>query len=153
MPAPPADNAMNLEIRDFLEADRAALQALFVASRNQAFPWVPAGSHRPEDFDAATAGERILVALVRGVPAGFAAVWEADGFLHHLFVAPERQRQGVGRALLAACTPHFGAQGTLKCLQANERALQFYLSQGWRVRAAGESQDGPYLLLAKTFPG
>ena len=76
---------MQIVVRDFVEADREALRALFVAARDAAFSWAAAGAHRLEDFDASTAGERILVAELASHPIGFASVWQEDSFLHNLF--------------------------------------------------------------------
>lgn len=147
---PPAAVA-SWHIRAFVEADRPALRRLFVEARNQAFTWAPAGAHRLQDFDIATEGERILVASATadGEVLGFAAVWEPDSFLHSLFVHPDCQGRGIGKALLAACQPYFSATPTLKCLEANQAAQAFYFSQGWQLRQRGDSADGAYLLLAR----
>ena len=143
--------AASWHIRTFVEADRPALRNLFVVVRNQAFTWAPPGNHRLEDFDMVTEGERILVATTAGAgeALGFAAVWEPESFLHSLFVHPDWQGQGIGKALLAACQPYFTATPTLKCLEANRAARAFYGSQGWQLRQRGESADGAYLLLAR----
>lgn len=143
---------MDLMIREFWEADRAALQTLFMLARNAAFPWQPPGAHRREDFDQQTEGERILVALDRKLPIGFAAVWEPESFLHHLFVHPDYFRRGVGTALLSACEPYFRTAPTLKCVQQNERALRFYRALGWRVVSEGVGEGGPYYLLEGKQP-
>lgn len=143
---------MDLTIRPFLEADRAALQTLFVIARDAAFPWAAPGAHQREDFDRQTEGERILVALDRKLPIGFAAVWEPDSFLHHLFVHPDYFRRGVGRALLSACKPYFRTAPTLKCLRDNQRALRFYSALGWRVVSEGAGEGGPYYLLEGRQP-
>ncbi len=140
---------MNIIVREFAQADREPLRRLFVASRDAAFPWAAAGSHRLEDFDASTAGERILVAECEGIPIGFASVWEEDSFLHHLFVHPGYQGMGAGKMLLAGCDRVFSGVPTLKCLTANERARRFYQSQGWRVRSEAEGPDGPYVLMER----
>lgn len=142
-------------IREHQAADLQALRKLFVEARNVAFPWAPAGRHQESDFDVVTAGERVLVAFPRyakadEVPLGFASVWEPDGFLHNLFVHPSVQQQGVGSALLAACTPYFGHHTpTLKCLRVNEGATRFYRARGWRVQSEGDGADGTFLLMSK----
>jgi len=140
---------VEIEIREFAEADRGSLRALFLASRNAAFAWVPAGTHKDEDFDVATKGERILVAAHQRDIIGFASIWEPDNFLHHLFVHPLFLRCGVGKTLLLSCNKYFCGTPTLKCLKANESARQFYLSQGWSVRHEADGPDGRYLLMAR----
>jgi GNAT superfamily N-acetyltransferase len=144
---------MRIAVREFVESDRPALRELFVASRNDAFPWVSPSSHRPEDFDAVTHGERILVALDGACAIGFASVSEFDSFLHNLFVHPEFQAKGAGKALLAACERYFATVPTLKCVKANVRATLFYQLQGWVVRHEAEGPDGTYLLMEKHRPG
>lgn len=134
-------------VRAFEESDRPALREISVAARNGAFVWVPKAHHRPEDFDRVTEGERILVALIDRQAVGFASIWEPDSFLHSLFVAPEFQRRGVGKTLLAACAPYFSATPTLKCLRANVGAVAFYQAQGWLVTDEGDSPEGRFLLM------
>lgn len=139
---------MDILVREFAEADREALRALYFASRQAAFPTGPPWAHRLGDFDMVTSGERILVATgTGGAPVGFASIFEPDSFLHNLFVHPAFQRCGVGKALLASCDKYFIAAGTLKCLKANESAQRFYLSQGWAIQAEVEEETGNYFLM------
>lgn len=138
-----------LIIRPARAADRSALARLYLASRRHAFHWLPADACALADFEAATAGEEILVAERDGELLGFASVWLPDSFLHHLFVAPGHLRQGVGRALLDACATLPGGCTTLKCLVRNTAALRFYAAQGWRAEAEGGAGDDAWLLLRK----
>jgi GNAT superfamily N-acetyltransferase len=143
---------MEVIVRELVEADREALRELFVASRDLSFPWAPLGAHKLEDFDVSTAGEIVLVAEVSRNPIGFASVWETESFLHNLFVHPQHQGVGVGKALLASCEKYFPGVPTLKCLKANERARRFYQSQGWSVRSEADGPEGSYVLMARTSP-
>lgn len=140
---------MNVFVREFRESDRETLRELFVATRDDAFSWASPLDHKLEDFDVVTQGETILVAVTEDRPIGFASIFEADSFLHNLFVHPQSQGQGVGKVLLASCERYFCAVPTLKCVKANEAARQFYQSQGWRVRGEAEGPDGPYLLMER----
>lgn len=140
---------MRIFVREFRESDREALRELFVAARDDAFAWAASLEHKLEDFDAVTQGETILVAVTGDRPIGFASIFEADSFLHNLFVHPQWQRQGVGKTLLASCERYFRAVPTLKCVKVNESARQFYQSQGWRVCSEAEGPDGPYLLMGR----
>lgn len=97
-------------------------------------------------FRGATQGEALLVARTGDTLAGFAAVWEPDRFIHHLYVAPEAQRRGVGRALVDACAQHFGRPLSLKCLTANHDARRFYRATGWREGQCHTGPDGPYVV-------
>lgn len=138
-----------LIVRPASAADHAALAHLYLASRRHAFHWLPADACALADFEAATAGEEILVAERAGEPLGFASVWLPDSFLHHLFVAPGHLRQGIGRALLDACATLPGGCTTLKCLVRNAEALRFYAAQGWRAEAEGGTGDDAWLLLRR----
>lgn len=153
----PADTSHNVRVREFTPDDAPALRTLFVRSRDAAFVWDAPGEHRPEDFDTATAGEQILVAVRQVAGAeeivGFASIWLPESFLHNLFVHPAHQRRGVGRILLAACQAYFRDRPTLKCLHCNTPALQFYFSQGWTIRDSGVGDVGGYFLLTQVAEG
>ncbi|MHA7682468.1 GNAT family N-acetyltransferase [Cupriavidus sp. PET2-C1] len=139
---------MDILIREFKEADREALRNLYVATRNATFFWNHVELHQSIDFDVHTSGEKILVAIKGIEIIGFASIWEADSFLHNLFVHPTAQRQGVGRALLESCAKYFFNTATLKCLKANVNATQFYKSQGWQILREELGPDGPYFLMS-----
>jgi GNAT superfamily N-acetyltransferase len=141
---------MNIRVREFVDADREPLRAVYLASRVATFPWTDAELYQATDFDAHTEGELILVALLDAEIVGFASIWEQDSFLHNLFVQPSALRKGVGRALLARCMEYFRETPTLKCLQQNDNATGFYLSQGWDVVREEIGPEGPYLLMTKT---
>jgi len=121
---------------------------LYLISRNTTFLWNPAESHQALDFDVHTSGEKILVAVEGIEILGFASIWEADSFLHNLFVHPAAQRRGIGRALLEGCTQYFFDTPTLKCLKANVNAMQFYKSQGWQILREELGPDGLYFLMS-----
>jgi len=144
---------MKIHIREFEETDRDALRKLYVASRNAAFTLVSAEVHEPSDFDEDTKGEKILVAVAGAEAVGFASILEPESFLHNLFVHPEAMREGVGQALLAACSVYFKALSRLKCLKANVNAMAFYQSNGWRILCEGSGLDGPYFLMQAPHAG
>lgn len=123
-----------------------SLCQLFNQSRASA-----AGLHTQEvvthdQFLSQVAGESLLVARVQGEIAGFVAIWVAENFIHHLFVAPAHQGRGIGAALLAHCETLYGLPLSLKCLETNRRACRFYERNGWVVKGSGNSADGPYRL-------
>jgi GNAT superfamily N-acetyltransferase len=136
-----------VHVREMQEADREALRELFLAARLDTFVWESPESFAPYDFDQVIEGELVLVALQGDQVAGFAGIWLAESFLHSLFVHPRHQGQGVGKALLGACAPHFGPHASLKCARPNQRALQFYLSQGWVLRQEVNDPDGAFYLM------
>jgi ribosomal protein S18 acetylase RimI-like enzyme len=128
-----------------MHADIPALCALFNDARagHASFCGAPMTY---DDFIVATQGERILIARVATQIAGFASVWGPDRFIHHLYVAPAFQRQGIGRHLLTACLERFGHLMSLKCLESNTAARRFYESNRWHAQDTATGADGPYVL-------
>lgn len=136
---------MKMLIESFKRADVSALCALFNDAR-------AANGNFPEqyfelsDFLKAVEGETILVARIGEEIAGFASVWEQDTFLHHLYVSPRFQRQGIGSRLLQACVKRFGLPMSLKCIESNAVACLFYERRGWRPREMADGPEGRYIL-------
>lgn len=139
-------------VRPYQEADRPFLRTLYLAARKQAWPWLESSGWQLEDFDRAVLGETVLVAEEEGRPVGFASLFEAENFLHNLFVAPEAQGRGIGLALLKAAQATFTHTGALKCLVKNERALRFYQRHGWETISRGTAPKGDYYLLHYRLP-
>lgn len=94
--------------------------------------------------DGALAKGRVFVAYQRLELLGFAAMLDAGPhdcpFLDALHVAPAARAQGVGRALMSACTV-LAVPGalTLEVLSANAAARTIY--QGWGGRESEEFTD------------
>lgn len=133
---------MSIQIRPFQKSDRDALQSLFAVCQERYLPGLLPGGL--EDLAEATRGEPILVAVENDEPIGFVSWWPPSDFIHNLFVRPDRFRRGVGTALLQACLAEMGRPARLKCLRDNQRAIEFYLSQGWRIGDPGEGPRGRY---------
>jgi GNAT superfamily N-acetyltransferase len=134
-------------VRPIAAGDRPVLRPLFLASRRQAFHWLSPDQFNLADFDAQTDEEEIWVAELKGKIEGFAAIWVPDNFIHHLYVAPDHHREGIGEALLDACLGYYGKPLTLKCLKRNENALAFYTAQGWKPVDEGGDDLGEYMVL------
>ncbi|KAA6440355.1 GNAT family N-acetyltransferase [Dyadobacter flavalbus] len=124
------------------------LRQVYMQARRFAFPWIGPDTFQLHDFDAVTEDETLLVAVSQNIPVGFIAWWPPDNFIHSLFVNPSFTGKGIGKSLLNACLDKMARPATLKCLQKNERALNFYRSQGWIITGNGESEDGFYFLLS-----
>lgn len=137
-----------LLIRPAHPSDMEALAHLFLHARRAAFPWVDPALFQLTDFAPQTQGETIWVAaLAEGPVVGFISVWQPTCFVHHLFVAPSYQGQGIGQQLLASLTSWLPLPYTLKCLTRNTRALAFYQKNGWRQVGSGGQGDDAYQLL------
>lgn len=139
-------------IRPGQESDRPFLRTLFLRARKSSWHWISEPQWQLEDFDAATRDETVWVAEADGHRLGFASVQPDDNFLHNLFVDPDWQGHGVGRALLLHVQSTFTSTGSLKCLVHNQQALTFYRNHGWRQEAQGISPDGDYWLMHYLLP-
>ncbi|GAB4170436.1 MAG: GNAT family N-acetyltransferase [Thalassobaculales bacterium] len=120
-------------LRPALPADAIPLADIMVASRRAAMPWL-AEPHSPAEAREWMAGSvlphlAVRVAEVAGAMAGFAA-W-GHGWLHHLYITPERQGQGAGAALLAAAMAANPEGLRLWAFQRNARARGFYERRGF----------------------
>lgn len=75
--------------------------------------------------------QEVLVADLGAVVVGFVAM--KDGMIEHLYVEPERRRQGIGTALLDAARDRMPNGFRLWVFQQNEPARRFYERHGLSV--------------------
>ena len=81
-----------------------------------------------------------FAARVRGVLVGTALCGHDGrrGYLHHLAVAPEHRRHGIGTALVESCLDALERRDIAKCLAFviadNESGLSFWARAGWERR-------------------
>jgi len=94
------------------------------------------------DFIKLVENEVIYIAFDGKIKAGFASVCAPDKFIHHLYVLPKYQGQGIGRKLLEHCLDNHGSPMTLKCDACNLRATQFYKTCGLVVISEGVGDYG-----------
>lgn len=97
-------------------------------------PWLPV-LHGPDE-DLAFFGDQIRSSLGWGVEcggglAGFALAH--DGWLDHLYIAPEWRGQGAGSALLAEALASSDGALQLWAFARNEPAIAFYAAHGFAV--------------------
>lgn len=138
--------AADIYIRAMQDADAAAMHAIHErAVRQSCAPllgpavveaWLrdrsPDGYIRARD----EGGENFLIAENRGLRAGFAS-WRGS-WLEALFVDPDHQSSGVGRALLTACENAAAGQNCfLSDLNATLNARSFYEAAGFKVLEEG----------------
>jgi ribosomal protein S18 acetylase RimI-like enzyme len=73
------------------------------------------------------------------------------GYLHHLAVAPEFRRRGIGSTLVAQCLAELARIGITRCnlfvYADNSAGQSFWLAGGWRPRSE------LCLLQRQTLPG
>lgn len=147
------ENVVMIKIRRATANDAPQLEALFLITRQKSFHWDSPDKFKLEDFKQSTVGETILVAEEGDVIVGFISVWEQDAvpFIHHLFVAHNHQRKGIGKLLLQSLLTRLHPPYHLKCVSKNKSALAFYYRHGWVEIGKGISEDGEYLLLELPF--
>ncbi len=129
-------NGPGWPLRDFAEADHAALIDLWVAA------WRETGF--AIDFDARREwlsnhlrtlrgqGAEIVVGLdAEGAPAGFVTIDPKTGALDQLCVAPSEWGAGLARALLDEAKRRSPGTVELDVNEANPRARRFYEREGF----------------------
>ncbi len=91
-----------------------------------------------------------VVATVEGVAVGHSCVavgGEHAGHVHHLFVSPARQRQGIGQELLAVGERLLRRAGCeaieLHTVVGNAPAIALYTSNGWELTDRLVEEDSP----------
>lgn len=137
-----------ITIRRSNDNDIPQLENLFLITRQQTFIGENPNKFKLEDFKKTTVGEVIFVAEDQdGKILGFISIWEQDKFIHHLFVAPDHQRKGIGGLLIRSLLPWLSLPYRLKCVAKNKEALAFYQKTGWIEVEWGTGEDGDYFLL------
>ncbi len=136
---------MNITIISSRQSHLVDLRKLFLEVRQKTFSWKDSSSFRLDDFDSETKGERVLIALCNAEIAGFISVWLPDNFVHHLFVYSRFQNLGVGSKLLEKAITKFGLPISLKCLERNNNAVEFYKRKGFTAKATGGEGDNRYI--------
>jgi ribosomal protein S18 acetylase RimI-like enzyme len=134
-----------VEVRPAVAGDEAALKRIDQVTWSWlSSPTPPPPGNRPFFHDR-TPTHDVLVAVVDGEVAGYAKLQRPTPYpssshvlrINGLAVAPERQRQGVGRALLTAAAAEARARGarklTLGVFGPNEGARRLYESFGFLV--------------------
>lgn len=136
---------MSFQIRRAGLADFAVLAEIYLQVRRETLVWVSPEKFALADFAEHSRGESIWLAQMDGGEVmGFISLWDADHFIHMLYIRQLFQNRGVGVALLRAL-PHWPMPAyRLKCLIQNVRARAFYRAQGFVVVGQGASPEGDF---------
>jgi GNAT superfamily N-acetyltransferase len=130
--ARPYCSTLTLTIRKARSAaEIAEAAALYVRAGTDAFTWRPPGHFTAEDFVRFAEEEEVWLAFMGNALVGLLSLFRADNFIHCLYVAPEAQRLGVGRSLVAYLRSETGRPLTLKLDTPNTNAIAFYEATGW----------------------
>ncbi|MDQ1166833.1 GNAT family N-acetyltransferase [Flavobacterium sp. SORGH_AS_0622] len=124
-----------------------ALKELFLNERKKTFSWLDTSKFHLDDFEKYTQGEYILTALVNDIPVGFISIWMPTNFIHHLYVDEKYQNKKIGTELLKAAIAVTKSAVTLKCLENNTKAIEFYKKRGFTEKEKAYSQHGGCIFL------
>jgi len=138
--------AATIHIRPYAPADAGACVGIFDRAWHAGHPYAPR-KIGVALFEAETKDETILVGEISGSIAGFVSIYLPQSFVHHLYVEPALQGQGIGTTLLARAVALAGGSASLKCQTRNESALSFYRRLGWVEVTAGTGEFGPWVAL------
>jgi len=127
-------------LRRATQADAAALAAVHHRARETAMPWLPVLHTRDETTSwfehVVLPTQQVTVAEVHGRVVALSAL--VDGWLEQLYVDPDAQGRGLGRALLgAACGAHPDGL-RLHVVARNARARGFYEAAGFVLVGCGD---------------
>jgi GNAT superfamily N-acetyltransferase len=127
-------------VRAATAADADAVTTVFLDSRAAALPWLPRQHTDAETRDwighVVLARSDTWVALEDEVVLGFAAL--GAGSLEHLYVRPDRCRQGVGTLLLRQAQVASPAGFTFHVFTRNLPARAFYARHGCTELRSGD---------------
>ena len=126
----------------------ADLQRIFLEVRKKTFYWLDTQDYNLTDFDDETKGEFVLVALFNNKVVGFISLWLRGSFIHHFYIDDEYQQHKIGTKLLEEAIEIMNTPITLKCLEKNTKAIEFYKKKGFVAVDKGISDHGEYILFA-----
>ena len=124
----------------------ADLQRIFLEVRQKTFYWLDTENYNITDFDFETEGEFVLVALYDSKVVGFISLWFAGNFIHHFYIDETFQGHKIGTKLLEEALQIMKTPVTLKCLEKNAKAIEFYKEKGFEAEEKGISDHGDYIL-------
>jgi len=136
---------MPIEICDLSDERMADAIDVWVRSRWAAEPWLEErmgySDEQNDSFfrDVICAQNHVRIAVDAGSVVGLIAM--ANEEVDQLFIAPERQREGIGKALLDEAKRAFPERLRLYTHQRNDRARRFYEKEGFTIEALGVSAE------------
>jgi putative acetyltransferase len=138
-PNPGAESPVRL--RRYEPRDEDAAVALWLRSWQAAYPQIDfaerLGWWRRRWRSVLVPAAEIVIAEDRGGVLGFLTVDPRTRYLDQIVVEPQRWGSGIGAALIAEAKRLSPAGLALDVNTDNERAIGFYLQQGFFIRGAG----------------
>jgi chorismate mutase/GNAT superfamily N-acetyltransferase len=148
----------DVQLRPATPDDLTAIAELYLQVREAAVPQMPPIVRTTEEVHAYVAGwdlsqRDVWVASATGRLAAFMVI--EDDWLHSLYVAPDRQRSGLGSSLLDVAQSLRPDGFCLWVFESNEPARAFYARRGCveleRTDGAANEERSPDIKLA--WPG
>lgn len=139
--AKPVCSTLTLTIRKAktaAEIEDAA--ALYERSGTAAFTWRPIGHFQARDFIAFAQEEEVWLAYMSDALVGILSLFKEENFIHCLYVDPNAQGLGIGRALVDFVRKKGGKPLTLKLDVPNRNAIKFYEATGWECMTGLDDQ-------------
>jgi len=123
--------------------DAPAIAGIHLSSRRHGLPYLPEVHTDAETHqwvaDVVLRQQEVWVAEVAGEVAGFAALYE--GWLEHLYIAPEHQGRRLGSALLDLAMSRNPGGLQLYAFQRNAHARRFYEQRGFVAEWFGDGSE------------
>jgi ribosomal protein S18 acetylase RimI-like enzyme len=123
--------------------DAPAIAEIHLSSRRHGLPYLPEVHTEAETHawvaEVMLPQQEVWVAESEGQVTGYAALHE--GWLEHLYIAPQHQGRGVGRALLDLAMSRNPGGLQLYAFQRNDRARQFYEARGFVAEWFGDGSE------------
>lgn len=141
---------VGVAIREATASDHVVCAEILTRAWRSALPTRPRRVDLGE-FRRQTLGELLLVAVVADEVVAFISIWQPDWFVHHLFVDPAFQHQGIGSSLLEHLARLSGDHAlSLKCQVENHAAIGFYERHGFRrTELRGRDEFGEWVELER----
>ena len=129
---PPPCKTLAIAIREAQSVDDvAAAGRIYERSGRHAFTWRPTDYFQANLLPALSKDETIWIAWFGDTAVGFLSFYREGHFVHSLYVDPEAQGLGVGRALVSHVRSLVEGPLTLKLDEPNAAAIAFYEATGW----------------------
>jgi ribosomal protein S18 acetylase RimI-like enzyme len=137
---------MTILIREANSTDISQLQKLFLIVRQKTFTWRDNSFFSLKDYEDYVLNEKVLVAEIEKSVIGFISIFEADDFIHNLYIHPDFQGRGAGQLLLKNIIYLNDNPKTLKVEIPNKKAQLFYEKFGFKKISSHENEEIPYYL-------
>ena len=129
-----------ITIRSEQQGDLPAISAIWLEGNCQAHPFIPSAYWlaKQAEVEQALPQAELWLAEAAGEVVGFCGLQE--DWLAGIFVRAAWRSQGVGKALLQQAKAKH-RQLALAVYAKNQRALQFYLREGFQIQQEGVDEE------------